>query len=819
MANIKDKITQIRQAIYGKEIRESIASGIESINTEVESTTERQRQVETRQTNLENTFNAEIENAISENPSSVETVAARTDNINNKTYQNLPERLDDFASQLAEMESKKVYKIEGKGLSTNDYDNFEKAEVAKIKDKADKTQINELELKKADKAFVDSQFAAIVSGAPKGTYPTVSDLQAAYPTGAEGVFLVLADGHWYYWNSITLAWTDGGVYQATQIEDHSIFPTKLTEYIGWLFPSSSQKINIDTVNHIITMPKGFYVTIPTINASNNSPTLSENVVSWATDSYPDRLVLFYIGCDTGLLYVISQGRNVYTKNGLYGVVSDINEQIILIGGYYKGLLDLNRKHFTVNSVGAVDYTLNERAYLRTASLYNYKPFNISYDFSTKDFTISSERFFVIYDNGSYENITNFNQTIANIDTTTYVLYFNKSTKQFELANNKSIEGFSTDLVKICSMTISSGSRTISYMYPKQDNVYFNGAQITEKSKTSYGVDGVFHFTVDVNAYAQDVVSDTLSVQDGIITLKDYGVLFLPKNYSAVGKPTRLIINCHGAGTTITGTTSALSNPVMNMVKLGYAVMDMNGIPYSLSDSTGLHFGAPIALQSYLKGYEYVVNNFNVSKEVFVMGTSMGGLTSNMLVQSGCIPVIAQASFCGVVDHFKQAWCNPWSSGQREKIANLFGFTGNAPSFTATGYPTEAEIQYYKDNIDKVIGYNPIMKNTFNWNSALYDNYGDSTEETEYNALIKYHPVPIKIWHNEDDPTVLPRYSEYFVKAIRNAGGLAFLRKFPSGGHNAWDNGDTITMTDIEGNSFSVKASTYELYQWFKRFEG
>lgn len=285
MANIKDKITQIRQAIYGKEIRESIASGIESINTEVESTTERQRQVETRQTNLENTFNAEIENAISENPSSVETVAARTDNINNKTYQNLPERLDDFASQLAEMESKKVDKIEGKGLSTNDYDNFEKAEVAKIKDKADKTQINELELKKADKAFVDSQFAAIVSGAPKGTYPTVSDLQAAYPTGAEGVFLVLADGHWYYWNSITLAWTDGGVYQATQIEDHSIFPTKLTEYIGWLFPSSSQKINIDTVNHIITMPKGFYVTIPTINASNNSPTLSENVVSWATDSY------------------------------------------------------------------------------------------------------------------------------------------------------------------------------------------------------------------------------------------------------------------------------------------------------------------------------------------------------------------------------------------------------------------------------------------------------------------------------------------------------------------------------------------------------
>jgi len=130
MANIKDKITQIRQAIYGKEIRESIASGIESINTEVESTTERQRQVETRQTNLENTFNAEIENAISENPSSAETVAARTDNINNKTYQNLPERLDDFASQLAQKANQNYIneafkKTVGRGLSDFPIDFFE----------------------------------------------------------------------------------------------------------------------------------------------------------------------------------------------------------------------------------------------------------------------------------------------------------------------------------------------------------------------------------------------------------------------------------------------------------------------------------------------------------------------------------------------------------------------------------------------------------------------------------------------------------------------------------------------------------------------
>ena len=47
MANVRDNVEQIRQAIYGIEVRESIASGIEAINTEVESTTQRQTALET----------------------------------------------------------------------------------------------------------------------------------------------------------------------------------------------------------------------------------------------------------------------------------------------------------------------------------------------------------------------------------------------------------------------------------------------------------------------------------------------------------------------------------------------------------------------------------------------------------------------------------------------------------------------------------------------------------------------------------------------------------------------------------------------------
>lgn len=330
--------------------------------------------------------------------------------------------------------------------------------------------------------------------------------------------------------------------------------------------------------------------------------------------------------------------------------------------------------------------------------------------------------------------------------------------------------------------------------------------------------GIVHFAVSVNVYQSDTDGKTTAVQDGATMLEDNAVLFLPENYSESGNPIRLVISCHGAGTTISPSTTSLSNPVPNLIKLGYAVLDCNGRPEGHTGSAGLHFGAPFALQSYIKAYQYVVSNYNIKRDVFVIGTSMGGLTSNMIVQSGCVPVLAQGSFCGVVDHFKQAYCNPWSSGQRKQIAEFFDFKGAAPAWTATGAPTQAEIDYYKANIDRVIGYSPMLKYTYNWSIDMLDNIGDAAEESDYNKLVKYHPVPLKIWHNADDTTVVPRYSKYYADAIRRAGGLAYYREFPSGAHNAWDNGATGTLKDVNGANMTVKASTYELYQWFKRFE-
>ncbi len=115
----------------------------------------------------------------------------------------LGDRLDNMGAQL----NNKVDKVAGKGLSTNDYTNEDKTEVAKV-------------AAKADKSYVDTQIANVASGSPKGVYATLTDLQTAYPTGATGIYVITEDGKWYYWNGS--AWTAGGIYQATGIAEKSV---------------------------------------------------------------------------------------------------------------------------------------------------------------------------------------------------------------------------------------------------------------------------------------------------------------------------------------------------------------------------------------------------------------------------------------------------------------------------------------------------------------------------------------------------------------------------------------------------------------------
>lgn len=88
-------------------------------------------------------------------------------------------------------------------------------------------RINEVNLevsKKANKSYVDTLLTSLGSGSPKGVFSTLGNLQVAKPTGDSNIYVVSADGKWYYWNGTS--WVAGGVYQATELPIGSVTDDK-----------------------------------------------------------------------------------------------------------------------------------------------------------------------------------------------------------------------------------------------------------------------------------------------------------------------------------------------------------------------------------------------------------------------------------------------------------------------------------------------------------------------------------------------------------------------------------------------------------------
>lgn len=86
---------------------------------------------------------------------------------------------------------------------------------------------SEIELKKADKSYVDTMLSSIAQGGPREIFYSLNALKLKYPSGAEGTYLVfdsaLTDGaHSYIWDSGRKLWVDLGVYQAVSIPDKAI---------------------------------------------------------------------------------------------------------------------------------------------------------------------------------------------------------------------------------------------------------------------------------------------------------------------------------------------------------------------------------------------------------------------------------------------------------------------------------------------------------------------------------------------------------------------------------------------------------------------
>lgn len=59
-----------------------------------------------------------------------------------------------------------------------------------------------------------NEISIVASGSPAGVYSTLSALQTADPNHSR-IYVVSADGYWYYYNDSSSQWTRGGIYQAS----------------------------------------------------------------------------------------------------------------------------------------------------------------------------------------------------------------------------------------------------------------------------------------------------------------------------------------------------------------------------------------------------------------------------------------------------------------------------------------------------------------------------------------------------------------------------------------------------------------------------
>lgn len=207
---------------------------------------------------------------------------------------------------------------------------------------------------------VEDEVASISNGAPSGVYATVSALTSDDPDHSK-VYLVLADGKWYYWDSANNQWSAGGVYLSTgnaithsgnQLKDdqgNNLFPNR---YVG-----SLSNVNLATA----TIEQGNYTIAPNSNVTGLPSDFSGEYYAWLFVIYGT----FYIMVETS-----SNRKSWFCFNKTQWVSFDLNNLVKCSGQQLK---DYNGNNFCpqlfVSQVSNIDIRYNTW----TCGLYAFSP--------------------------------------------------------------------------------------------------------------------------------------------------------------------------------------------------------------------------------------------------------------------------------------------------------------------------------------------------------------------------------------------------------------------------------------------------------------
>ena len=334
-------------------------------------------------------------------------------------------------------------------------------------------------------------------------------------------------------------------------------------------------------------------------------------------------------------------------------------------------------------------------------------------------------------------------------------------------------------------------------------LYYDQDNYTGNAKTTVKIDGEFPDRWDVfnprpadSGYmkvmvAVDVTDPTCcddessAVQDASQIKPDYGVICLPTQYSPTGKPTRLIIYCHGAAVNYADNVSRFDSQDLEpdyWLAEGYAVMDVEGNPYNNTDE---HFCIPQAMDCYVAAYKWAVEYFNLCRDgVLLGGRSMGGGMTFDLIREQCpIPVIAACPN------------SPWSTAIGNQSATRKQFWATHCGFDIpAGYTfgnntlSNNDKTLFYDNFDKLIKNNPVMASvlevpkTAEEKQAFVNCYASllPDRKTLWETYRMKAKCPVKLFGCNQDETCPPDYtSGLFYRMLINGAQIAELRLYNS----------------------------------------
>lgn len=294
------------------------------------------------------------------------------------------------------------------------------------------------------------------------------------------------------------------------------------------------------------------------------------------------------------------------------------------------------------------------------------------------------------------------------------------------------------------------------------------------------------------------------------------VLRLPSSYTSQGKPTRLVLACHGASGYIEQASEKWYNDswkafMDQLLAAGYAVFDANIFEASAGTALkGSAYGSPLYVDVLKKAYDYIQQNYNVTDKIFCHGTSMGGVGATAFAHVYPQIVLAESSFAGrdvlrYIAVISGQFTDATSLGELPAAfgyATLEELTGDQFSHVIGGYPSLSLIKY----VDGAAVIPPDRVTDFqNW-MEYYTAPALLSRDDDPGVWMGKRTVPYKSWNSWADNEHWTKLEEVLSEAYNRGGSCPYYAvSYETGSHSQMSYG---TINDM----------IPQLIQWYKRWE-